>query len=347
MKKILIKANMSNLNGLSYHRLIVPYAKVSDMQEFQIDVFQDISLLDENKLKEYSAVIFQREIDVNGKSIDLINYYHSLGLKVIFDIDDYWVLPQTHPLFKVFKEFNIVKQTEDILKHVDLVTTTTKHLASKISKFNKSVEVLPNCLDLDDEQWKSNKTYSQKVRFGYIAGVHHMVDVRILQMPIRKILRQNINAMFVLGGYNDNDHYKYYENVMTAGNLNSNSYMRINSMPVHDYGTAYNHTDVSLIPLEKSDFSACKSEIKLLEAAAHNNAAIVSNCLPYNTFPSDTAIFLENSDVNGWFKAIKRLSADKSLIQDYSQRLKEYTTKNYDLNKWTNTRKQILRSVLA
>ncbi len=108
MKKILIKANMSNLNGLSYHRLIVPYAKVSDMQEFQIDVFQDISLLDENKLKEYSAVIFQREIDVNGKSIELINYYHSLGLKVIFDIDDYWVLPQTHPLFKVFKEFFFV-----------------------------------------------------------------------------------------------------------------------------------------------------------------------------------------------------------------------------------------------
>jgi len=337
MIKILIKANMGNLNGLSYHRLIVPYSKVSDLNNFKCDVYEDLDVLPDDIVKDYQFVVYQREIDVYGKSIEKINRFKMLGCKVIFDIDDYWHLPPTHALFKVYKEYEIIKQTEDILRNVDLVTCTTQILADKIKPFNTNVKVYPNCLDLTDEQWQPKKEPSVFTRFGYIAGVHHVQDVKILQLPIRKASRQIQNAQFVLGGYTNNDHYNYYESVMKQGN-----YLRVNAINVYEYGKAYNLTDVSLIPLEKNIFTEGKSEIKLLEAAAYGNAAIVSDVKPYNIFPKHTAIFLENLDYNGWFKAIKRLTESKDMRQDYAEKLKEYTNKNYNLTEWAEKRKQDL-----
>ena len=104
---------------------------------------------------------------------------------------------------------------------------------------------------------------------------------------------------------------------------------------------------ISLSPLEKNIFTEGKSEIKLLEAAAHGNAAIVSDVKPYNIFPKDTAIFLENSDINGWYKAIRNLSKDESMRKEYAESLQKYIQSNYNINKWTQIRKQILQSVLA
>ncbi len=58
---------MNNLNGLSFHRLIVPFSKVSDMVDFQCDVFPDLDAATDEQLKQYSAVVYQREIDTRIK----------------------------------------------------------------------------------------------------------------------------------------------------------------------------------------------------------------------------------------------------------------------------------------
>ncbi len=61
--------------------------KISDSIDFKCDVFPDLDILSDNQLKEYNAVVYQREIDTSGKSLEKIKRYHSLGIKVIFDID--------------------------------------------------------------------------------------------------------------------------------------------------------------------------------------------------------------------------------------------------------------------
>lgn len=347
MKKILIKTNLEQLNGLSYHRLIVPYSKVSDLKDFQCDVYAEPEKLSDEFLSTFSAIIYQREMLTDGKSPELIKRYKDLGLKVIFDIDDYWHLPPTHHLYNLYKQVGIPQQTEEILKLVDLVTTTTKHLASVIQKFNPNVEVLPNCLDTNEKQWQSNKIESDKIRFGYIAGVHHLQDIKILEKPIIKAVREDLNAKFVLAGYTENSHYKEYERVMSARGWAKEQYLRINALPVNQYGFAYNQTDVSLIPLVSNNFSAMKSEIKMLEAAAHGNAVMVSNVAPYNIFPRNTAKFIGAGDTGEWYKGMKRMINEPDYRKDLALELECYVKLNYDLNKWTAVRKQILQSVLA
>lgn len=310
-------------------------------------MFPDLAAMPDEKLQEYNAVVYQREIDTDGGSPKIIERFQNLGLKVIFDIDDYWHLPDTHHLYRVYKNKDIPKQTEEILGLVDMVTTTTERLAGKIAAFTDRVKVFPNCLDLNSQQWQSNKVQSDLVRFGYVAGVYHLNDVRILERPIQKAISNVGECGFVLGGYSDNIHYRYYEMVLSGYGSAKSRYGRLAALPVEQYGLNYNHIDVSLVPLAQSNFSACKSEIKLLEAAAHGNAVIASNVPPYNTFPKDCAIFVENPNHNDWFKAIRDLTRDEAIRNKLANNLSEYVKENYDLNKWTEQRKEALRQLLA
>lgn len=344
MKKILIKTNIQELSGLNYHRLIVPYTKVSDLVEFKCDVYNEPHNMTDEQLQSFDAIVYQREIDIQGRSPELIKRYQSLGLKVIFDIDDFWILPATHWLHKAYKEHKISEQTIEILKLVDLVTCTTEHLAKEIRKYNKNVHVLPNCLDTNEEQWKQNKVQGYKLRFGYVAGVHHVEDVRLMAAGIKKAMFK-LDCQFVLGGYNNNPHYNYYENVLSCNGIGKQHYKRIDAMPVTEYGKAYNYIDVSLIPLASSVFTPFKSEIKMLEAGAHRNAVIVQNALPYNTLPKQVGHWI--NDESDWYKAIKKMINEPNYRQDKADALEYYTRTNYDINKWTETRKQLLRLVLV
>jgi len=344
MKKILINSNLKQPTGLSFHRLIVPYTKVSDLVEFKCDVYEDCTQLSDEQLKDYQAVVYQREIKLDGTSKQIIERYQKNGLKVIFDIDDYWLLPGTHFLFNAYKDNNVPAQTIEILKAVDLVTTTTEHLANEIRKYNKNVEVIPNCLDLEQDQWQQNKVESKKLRFGYVAGVHHVEDVRLMQQGIKKALFK-LDCEFVLGGYNNNPHYNFYESVLSCNGVGKDSYKRVNALPVTQYGNTYNIIDVNLIPLASSVFTPFKSEIKMLEAGAHRNAVIVQDALPYNVMPKNVGCWIK--DESDWFKAIRRMIAEPNYRQDKADALEYYTRTNYDLNKWTQTRKEVLRLVLA
>jgi len=116
-------------------------------------------------------------------------------------------------------------------------------------------------------------------------------------------------------------------------------------MPVTEYGKAYNYIDVSLIPLASSVFTPFKSEIKMLEAGAHRNAVIVQNALPYNALPKNVGHWI--NDESDWYKAIKKMINEPNYRQDKADALEYYTRTNFDINKWTETRKQILRLVLA
>lgn len=343
MKKILINTNLEAPNGLSYHRLIVPYTKVSDNADFRCDVFKDCTLLSDDDLKNYHAVVYQREINIQCKSLEIIERYRKNGLKVIFDIDDYWILPQTHHLFKAYKTHNITEQTIDILKNVDLVTCTTEHLANEIRKYNKNVHVIPNCLNTDEQQWTPSKIESNKLRFGYVAGVHHIEDVKTMAAGIKKGLFK-LDCQFVLGGYNNNPHYNYYESVMSCNGVGSSGYKRVNALPVTQYGNTYNLIDVNLIPLASSVFTPFKSEIKMLEAAAHGNAVIVQDALPYNIMPRSTGHWIK--DESDWYKAFRKMINEPNYREDKAKSLANYVQKNYDLWKWTKIRKQILQSVL-
>lgn len=366
MIRLLIISN-PEITGLQYHRQIVPHHYISDMVEFRCDVATDIQKCSDVFLKEFQAVVFLRSINQEGQSQFIVARLKRLGLKIIFDIDDYWHLEPTHHLHGYYRAKHVAAQTEFDIKNSDLVTTTTEHFALELRKLNQNVVVLPNCLDPQNPAWQPKPISSSLTRFGWIGGVYHEKDIELLSESIKKIYERQKDFQFVLGGYNDNKSYERAEKVLSnnydvpeeyKGYLNSKSkiaehygyfqrYRRLWGIDVFNYGKLYNDIDVALVPLQKNKFTSFKSEIKLIEAGTHGKAVIVSRVKPYDIFPEDCVHYIDaNDNANSWNKAIRKFLLEPEYRKELASNLSTYVSKNYNISNWNEVRKSAYKKLL-
>lgn len=372
MKVLLITS--PRLTGLNYHRQIVPFTNL-DVEAMAYPVW-DFTWTDEF-LKEFQMVSFLRTISLEGKTNEILERVKKLGIKVHFDIDDYWVLPVNHTLYPNFKAQEVSKQVVEALKDSDLITTSTKHLANVIKQHNENVYVLPNALNPDEEQWQIVDNPNELMRFGYIAGVHHGADVEILKPNFDKLWKdKQSHGKFQLApaGFNLNTHegvssmnpyYHYVEQLFTDNykhikDENYKQYLKTNNpedsdktfdrpyrrlwgLDTFNYGKIYNLIDVSLVPLQQNLFTACKSELKLIEAGFMKKAVIVSNVRPYDELATKDNSILINPNRNGidWYVAMRNLIKEPERVKDLGEAMYESVKVNYHIDTVNKTRKQI------
>lgn len=135
-------------------------------------------------------------------------------------------------------------------------------------------------------------------------------------------------------------------------------YRRIWTKPVTTYAKNYNAFDISLAPIKEHIFNRVKSQLKVIEAAFHKKALIAQDFGPYT-------IDLKNAYVDGhftkdgnalmvpsiknhklWFKYLKLLIDNPSLIVDLSERLHEDIVPKYNLEKVTRDRAEFYKSIV-
>ena len=374
MTKVLLITS-PRITGLNYHRQLVPFTTIDGYEAIAYNQW-DFEWTDEY-LKEFAFVSFLRQIDLTGKTQEILDRVHKLGLKVHFDIDDYWVLPVNHTLYPNFKKNNVSAQVVEALKGADLVTTSTEHLAKVIKQHNENVHVLRNAINPEEEQWKEVKVENELLRFGYIAGVHHTADVELLKPNFDKLWKdkqsygkfQLCPAGFNMNTFQDtvsmNPYYAYVEQLFTnnyahikdnqykeylksfnpADNENTydRPYRRLWGLDTFNYGKLYNLIDVSLVPLVPNMFSACKSELKLIEAGFMKKAVIVSNVKPYEGIATKDNSILVNYNRNGidWFIGMRNLIQDRNRVEDLGQAMYETVKDKYHIKTVNVERKQI------
>ena len=119
------------------------------------------------------------------------------------DIDDYWNVGQFHPHFHLNKMNNSPKFTQENLKLVDYVTTTTTHFANRLRKFNPNVKVFVNALDPAQMQsMKKNIPSNGKLRVGFVMGSSHEHDMELVRGLTNRLSKDVLDKVqFVLCGY--------------------------------------------------------------------------------------------------------------------------------------------------
>ena len=207
MKKNKILVLNSDMDGVGYHRLLLPYSCFNEPDiEVDIRLLMDstLQLNNEKFLSEYKIIIHNKPLPFSSSVFkkQFTENVKKHNIKVIYDIDDYWILSSTHPNFKAWKKNNIQEKIEEQLREVDYVTTTTKFLADKIKELNPNVEVFPNSVNLKEQQWISNKKPSEKLRFLWGGGITHLVDLRLLKKSFEGINKEMLNnVQMYLCGY--------------------------------------------------------------------------------------------------------------------------------------------------
>jgi len=241
---ILLITDRNQLTGLNYHRLLIPHKHLVDNYDYKVTTATSLDVVSDDDLKDFQIVVFLRLVDTNGRTKEVIDRAKKIGLKVILDIDDYWHLHPKHEMSARYKANKIPEQTVDAITYSDWVTTTTPHFADKIKEFNKNVTVLPNSIDKTEMQFVPNPVESDRTRIGWIGGVFHKEDLKLVYNGFKDVWKKVKHDKFqlCLGGWNYPDRLEYIKSVLTNPNISNDLRLLFNSYKIYlEQGTNVPH----------------------------------------------------------------------------------------------------------
>ena len=311
-----IYATWQNFGGVEYHRLYQPLKRIAEAGI--AEVVQTDSFAPEH-MEDCDLLIFSRTLGpYTGK---ILRAMQKLKKPVIVDVDDLWNLPAKHVSSRFYRQNNIDRQILDAIKLSWGVTTTNSVLSAEISSHNRNIMILPNAIDLTDEQWTKTKTHQgDRLRFGYVGGLTHLDDTALLWEPTKRILDEYPDKVqFVICGYNGEGVEKeiwqgMISNLTGGGRARGEQIAVAPSAHPCDYGEFYAHFDVALAPLEGGLFNRCKSDLKVIEAAAYRCPIIASCIHPYTAHRHNSGVRLCNSSED-WYNAMRFHIEHPELIQ--------------------------------
>lgn len=125
----------------------------------------------------YDAIIFQKtQLSLNFK--EAIQKARRKNIPIVFDLDDY------------------MEEYLPLLKYFDLIIVSTEYLKNICLKYHPNVEVVPNCLDVDDINipLKTNNKHQTAVWYGYSLNSYilKLWDIK----GIKKISEKNCDIIY-------------------------------------------------------------------------------------------------------------------------------------------------------
>ena len=223
----------------------------------------------DSDLQEADVIIMQGTVD--PKRISQVWAYASEFKKLLVtDLDDFPVVPPTHPLYAEHQKLEAVKWTTGLLKVADLVTTTTPHLAEVLKKANEHVEVLPNCLDMELWGQEPLKSTSDQVRIVWAGSATHREDMRMVKPAIMEILAKYPNVKFLYCGDGEIWRNKLFEDHPQTEYVEPTD---VDNWPAKFRSL---QADIAIAPLLDTEFNRAKSNLKFLEAAAYKIPMVCS-----------------------------------------------------------------------
>jgi hypothetical protein len=293
--------------GVFYHRLQIPYEDLL-MRGFLVK-FGQLDEIDKYKDVMTHLVVNRGVSSKNHRAFKAMLLKNNI--KLILDLDDWWVLPRSHANRNAQKTQDIIWT----LKIADEIHTTNAYLAEKVQKENPYVPiwVLPNAIDTRRGQWEDIEK-EEGFNVGYMGALHHDED-----LTYNRINLAGLNSYSI----------PYYKERLNA----SNEFERADWS---DYGKLYKKIHVSIAPLAPSTFNKCKSNLKALEAGFTKTCIIAQDMHPYTPFLNDSNSILCKGPAH-WEQELKNLDPErcKALAEQLHKDVQFYSIENIN-----NTRQQ-------
>lgn len=357
--------------GCDYYRIVLPFIYLQKDPEWNKNNSVEMLWISQDEpWIECDILIYNKLINT---SINDLREMQSKGMKIVVDMDDYWVLPPSHANAEWNRSGND-KLTVEHMKIADLVICSSLRLQEQVREFNKNTVVIPNALPFGEGVYQPGpKQERDKMHFLYAGGYSHLPDVKLLEGKFRKINSEPFikdRARFILVGYDKaKQHQKVYANKKDYDEKNDKftievkeikgpyddmlnifkhtcSYEVYPTLPIPEYMNYYDMVDVGLVPLADTSWNSMKSELKLLELATRDIMGIVSSVSPYSDLrPCEGICFVEKPD--DWLSYIRKSVKEPLWVKEQGLKMSEWVKENYELRKWNLTRAEVLNSLLC
>lgn len=283
-----------------------------------IHIIEDILDLLHMDLSKVNNFIFSRHLQLTTKGYETMGLLlKEAGVRVILDLDDYWVLPPDNSARKGY-EWNydpsqgVRKAIENAIKIADHLWTPNPLIYKQAKKLNSRLtySVIPNAIDPEEGTWRKDKNFSGGVRFGYTGAKNHHKDLELMGIDWSK-------------------HYTYCTNLDGY-----HEYLQANEvsdpLELHEYGSLYHNFNVSLAPLRSRKFDKCKSNLKAIEAGFTGCALIASNTTPYKELIVNGENGILCSNFQEWEEAVNSMTPKE--VKRLADNLYETVKDDYHIN---------------
>lgn len=319
---------MSQVELKQYGDLLVEHRPTSGC--FYHRIGQPLEAFGENIPTPKTTVIWFSRL--SAIPVEKLREYKANGIKLLHDMDDHFILSSNHILKDTYRQQNMPERFKALLELADVVTVTNSYLASELKAYvNGEIVVVPNAIKFDQGQFCINQDFESGTPLTYVGGNTHLHDLEL----IRKAVPLN---ELTIGGVNKDcqvweEVTKRFRGVSTKPQATLDSYMNL-----------YEGHKIALAPLEKNNFNACKSNLKVLEAGAKGLPIVCSRVHPYfNDLDKDVVVY-GNSE-NSWRSAVQKLLKDDEYRKDKGLELAEHVRKHYQLDDANKIRRQIIESL--
>jgi glycosyltransferase involved in cell wall biosynthesis len=224
---------------------------------------------------------------------------------LVYEVDDDLldVEPTNGPAWSFFSRPEIRANVIRNIEVADLVTVSTERLAEVMSKRNRNVMVLPNCVPqslLDAPHTAGPKGLT----LGWSGGQSHKLDLAEAKAEVARFLKRNTDVGLHIIGDAEQDFCR----AMPHDRLRLTRW--IDSVPAFHAAIDF---DIALAPLRPSPFNASKSPIRCLEAAALGIPVVASDVGPYAKFVQHEVTGLLVKRQYEWGRSLRTLAADAAM----------------------------------
>jgi hypothetical protein len=359
MKVLLVMPSANDLakggyySGIDYHRMYVPHkALYSQWEDIEFVTTNDLSILTQEDLNEFSIVVCNRSLSKSGTHVKSMEMLNKSNAKLIVDMDDDYILPTWHILYQPYKESGQTKEIIETLKRADHITCTHHRLAEAVREVsNNPITIIPNCILPSEEQFEpTSEIKHNRLVFGWSGSLTHFEDVLELYDSLVPLYRDpdlGKQVKLFYGGYDPNDRISQgIAGVLTGkGIADADQFMHTLPVAANKYANFYNHINVMLIPLRPNRFNSNKSNLKMLEAGFKKRACIVSEVDPYysviNKSPRNCLTVKNRHD---WFREMVKVIKNPNMRFDIAQQLYE-DVQPYHANEISKIRYQLYKTI--
>lgn len=267
----------------------------------------------------------------------LVEYAHKNKISLIYSIDDNLLdlnLIEPGKIHPTLQKRNIIRY---FIRESDGVLVSTNCLRERIKNLNKRIFVIENMLDeqLFNEKTRINSEYSNKIKdrlvMGYMGTSTHDRDFMIVIPAIKKILHKyNSNIRLeILGALSDKKLLNLLPNTSEIYEKGNNEYDVF-----WKWMNANVFWDFAIAPLEKNEFTKCKSDIKFLDYSALGIPGVYTKFDPYDkTIKNGKTGLLVDNDTKSWISALEQLIQDADLRRNLANNARDYLFSNRVLDK--------------
>jgi len=282
------------------------------------------------------VVVFQR---VGGRTMEcLVQYCKMQGKGTVYDIDDDVF---NYPEAKEYEASDLERVSEDVkamMQMVDVIVVSEEKI--KLSAQEQTIipiRVIPNYIDIEQWDEPKSKNYIQPdFVIGWAGGHYHSEDLKIIEEPMQKILREFPEVKFVtIGDKIDSLIEEFPERVYF------HEFVDIADFPDLMHQLKFS---IGLAPLSESTFSDSRSNIRLLHYSLLSIPTIASNFGPYSRAQEDNfPVYITDNQPEDWYDAIKYLIVGKEQRDFLGRAAREAVVQKHRAEKLVPKYMQIFR----